>query len=176
MPARLAALTTLCRAISSVDDHALEFGGLDRLDLHRRLDGGLDQQLKPLLADCTAKATDLRGIARQPGLEVVEPAEELPVQVLAPALDQFLVAEVEGILQVDQAGHEPNRQPRPPRVAHAATELHLVFAKHVTGHTLLRRTVLSLELGGQRRLDQGPRQPRGQHSQRVPQIDHLVQA
>ena len=76
-----------------VDDHALEFSGLDGFDLHRRLDGGFDQQLQPLLADGAAKATDLRGIAWQPGLEVVQPTEELPVKVLAPPLDQFLIAD-----------------------------------------------------------------------------------
>jgi hypothetical protein len=75
-----------------VDDHALEFSGLDRRDLGRLLDGALEQLLQPLLADHAAKATDLRGIARQPGLEVVQSAEEPPVKVLAPPVDQFFMA------------------------------------------------------------------------------------
>lgn len=32
------------------------------------------------------------------------------------------------------------------------------------------------QLGGQRRLDSRPGQPRGQHRQRVAQVDHVVQA
>ena len=40
----------------------------------------------------------------------------------------------------------------------------------------LGRLRLMGQLGRHRRLDQPPRQPRGQHGQRVPQIDHLIKA
>ena len=32
--------------------------------------------------------------------------EELPIHVLAPALDEFLVAQVEGVLEVQQRDHQ----------------------------------------------------------------------
>ncbi len=46
-----------------------------------------------------------------------------PGHVLGPALDQFLVAQVEAVLQVEQADHQAHRQPRATGRADAAAEL-----------------------------------------------------
>ena len=113
-----------------VHDHALQFCGLDGLDLHSRLDGELQQLLHAFFANGGTKAPDLRGIARQTRLVVLHTAEELPHHVLAPARHQLLVTEVEGVLQVQQAGHQSNGQARPATVAEATTELDLVLAQH----------------------------------------------
>ena len=52
-----------------VHDHPLQILGLDRLDGHRRIDGGLEQQqLHAVLAQVASKPSDLRGVARQPVL------------------------------------------------------------------------------------------------------------
>jgi len=39
---------------------------LDRLDLHRAVDGGLEQLLDAVLTQQAAKAPDLRGVTSQP--------------------------------------------------------------------------------------------------------------
>jgi hypothetical protein len=56
-------------------------------------------------SDGGAKAPDLGGITWQARLVERHAAEVLPHDVLGPALHQFLVAELEGVLQVQQAGH-----------------------------------------------------------------------
>ena len=43
----------------SVDDDALELGGFDSLDLHRRLDGEFEQLFQSCLAEDAAKAPNL---------------------------------------------------------------------------------------------------------------------
>jgi hypothetical protein len=70
-----------------------------------------------------AESPDLRGVARQPRLEVDPATEVLPVHVLSPSSHKFLVAEVEAVLQVQQPGHQPQGQARPARAADAATQL-----------------------------------------------------
>ena len=101
MPARLAALTPLCRAISSsrlstgcamaLDCTVLSTitrsvsAGKDGLDLHRRLNRGLEHLFQPVLAQQAPKAPNLRGVTRQARLVVLQPAEELPLNVFAPA-------------------------------------------------------------------------------------------
>ena len=52
------------------------------------------QLLQAVLAEQAPEAADLSGVTRQPGLVVVHAAEELPLHVLGPVLDQFFVAEV----------------------------------------------------------------------------------
>ena len=88
MPARLAALTTLWRAISSSrlstgwamaldctvlsTSPALEIGGAHGLDVDRAFDRGFEQLLQPVLAQEAPEARDLGRVARQAGLVVVQ--------------------------------------------------------------------------------------------------------
>ena len=76
-------------------DHALELAHAHRLHGRGGLDRGLPRLLHAGLAQHEAKAPDLSGVARQLGRVVRHAAEELPHHVLAPALDDFFVAEVE---------------------------------------------------------------------------------
>ena len=108
---------------SGVDDHALQLGRLDGLDVDGAVDGGLEQVLDSVLAQQTSKAADLGGVTRQARLVVGHAAEELPLDILGPALNEFLVTQVEAVLQVQQADHEPNRQARAACRADAASEL-----------------------------------------------------
>jgi len=83
---------------------------------------------------------------------------------------------VEAVLQVQQAGHQADRQTRAARRADAAAELAVEGARQIlTDHSLGRPRLVG-QLGRHSRLDRGPRQPRGQHRQRMLQVDHLVQA
>ena len=66
-------------------------------------------------ADALAPAHQAGRIARQLVAEVLLAAEVLPVRVLDPALDHFLVAQRVGVLQVQQRGHQARRQRRPAR-------------------------------------------------------------
>ena len=85
--------------------HPLQILGLERIDRNSRLDRGLEQQFQAFFTQITAKASDLCRVARQPVFVVGHAAEELPHDVLAPAHHEFLVAEVEAVLEVQQAGH-----------------------------------------------------------------------
>lgn len=149
-----------------VHDHALEFALADRLHRHGRLDRGLQQLLHAGLAQHAAEAADLRGVTGQLGRVVLHAAEKLPHHVLAPALDELLIAHVERMLQVQQRDHQPDRQPPPAAWADARPG------------ELQRRAeqVLVREQRRQRCLNLLPRHSCGQHSQRVSQVDHLVQA
>ena len=85
-----------------INDHPLEFAGPHGLDGHSRVDGGLEQFLDAGLADGAAESADLRGAAGRARLEILLAAEELKVEVLAPALDDGLVALVVGVVQIQQ--------------------------------------------------------------------------
>jgi hypothetical protein len=159
----------------AVDDHALEIGGAHGLDVDRAFDGGLEQLLQPVLSEQAPEAADLRGVARQARLVVVHAAEELPLHVLGPAFDEFFIAEVEAVLQVEQADHQVDGQPRAAGRADAATELAVERASQILADHALGRLGLVGQPGRHRRFDRGPRQPRGKYRQRVPKIDHLVQ-
>ena len=151
----------------AVDDHALQIGRAHGLDVNGAVDGGLEQLLDALLAQQAAEAADLRGVAGQARLVVVHAAEELPLHVLGPALDQFFVAQVEAVLQVQQAGHQTDGQTRSSGRADAAAELHLKRTQQILTLNALGRQRLARQLGHQRRFDGSPPQPRGQHRQRV---------
>lgn len=93
-----------------VHDHTLELGRLNGPGGNGGVDGGLQEFLDSGLTDGGAKAPDLAGIAGQPRLVEGHAAEVLPDHVLGPAPDQFLVAELVGVLEVQQAGHKTNGQ------------------------------------------------------------------
>jgi hypothetical protein len=159
-----------------VDNHSLQLGGLDGLDGHSGVDGGLQEFLQAVFAQRAAEAPDLGRVAGQPVLVVVQTAEGLPQDVLAPAGTELLVAEVEAILEVDQAGHQPNGQPGAPANADAPANDHRRRAEEVSPIQTLTRATLTLELGCHRRLDQIPWQALGEHRQRIVQLDHGVDA
>ena len=153
----------------------LELALLDHPHRHGGFDGGLEQLLDTGLTQHTAKAPDLRGVARQAWLVVRHAAEELPDHVLAPALAQFFIAEVEGVLEVQQRDHQAQRQARATGVAQArAGELRggseeVGILNHAAAAVLVRKH------RGQRGLDLGPGHARGQHHQRMAHVDHRVQ-
>jgi len=160
----------------AVDDDALEIGGAHGPDVDRAFDGGLEQLLQAVLTQQAPKAADLGGVARQARLVVVIATEELPLHVLGPTLDQLFVAEVEAVLQVQQADHQAHWQAWAAGRADATAEFAVECASQIFADQTLSRLRLMGQLGCHRRLDRGPRQPCGQHRQRVLQIDHLVQA
>src|SRR6218665_2994988 len=112
MPARLAAATTLARAISSRREStgwAMAFSWTVVSTITRSNSAGLialeatpvsivsftnSSTPPPARAQDRAEAPDLGGVAGQAWLVEGHAAEELPLHVLGPALDQFLVAEL----------------------------------------------------------------------------------
>ena len=102
--------------------------------------------------------------------------EELPDHVLGPALNQIFVAEVEAVLQVQQAGHQADGQARPSSRADSATELDVIGAQQIGPALALGRPGLTGQLRRHRSVDGAPPQPRGLHRQRVLQVDHRVQS
>ncbi len=159
-----------------VDYHALQVFGFDGLNGNGCVDGGLEQQLQAFLAQVAAKASDLRGIAWQPMLKIIHAAEELPEDVLAPAHHQLFVAEIEAVLEVQQAGHQANRQLGASGIAAACAHQGRGGAKHVLTLKDLACAMLALKLLHQCRLYLIPGQPSREYRQRIVQIDHGVNA
>ena len=95
---------------------------------------------------------------------------------LTPAHHQFFIAEVETVLEIQQAGHQSNGQFGASSITATATNHRLCGAKHVLTLEHLADSVLMFELRRYCRLDLTPRQPCGQHRQRIVQIDHGVNA
>lgn len=95
----------------AVDDDPFEFAGAYRF----LGDGGvyrcLEQFLDAGFAYCFAKASDLGGVTGEPGFVVGLATEVLPDDVLRPAGNKVFVTEIEGVLEVEQGGHETNWQP-----------------------------------------------------------------
>jgi hypothetical protein len=94
---------------------------------------------------------------------------------IAPALDHPFVRLVEGVLEIQEADHDAQRHARTPGVAGDRHALHL-FAKEVQ----LRQGRTGAALAGEHlrhpRLDLLPGHARGQHGQRMAQIDHVIDA
>jgi len=94
---------------------------------------------------------------------------------IAPALDHPFVGLVEGVLEIQEADHDAQRHARTPGVAGDRHTLHL-FAKEVQ----LRQGRTSAALAGEHlrhpRLDLLSGRARGQHGQRMAQIDHVIDA
>jgi hypothetical protein len=157
-----------------VHDHALELTRVHRLDHHGRVDGGLEQLLQALFAQFPAAAPDLRGVAGQAVLVVGLAAEELPQHVLAPAHADLLVAEVEAVLEVQQAAHQPDWQPRSAGIAAAHAHQLCPGAQQVHAFDHPAGSIIVFEPGRQRLLDLRPGQAHSQHRQWIPQIDHRV--
>ena len=60
-------------------------------------------------AACSGVTTGI--VARQARLVVVHAAEKLPLHVLRSSLDEFFVAEVDAVLQVQQVDHQADGRP-----------------------------------------------------------------
>jgi len=159
-----------------VDDDPLEFRRTHRLRLHGGVDGGLQEFFDAGFADGGPEASDLSGIAGQPRLVVLLAAEILPDNSLGPAGHHVLVAEVKGVLEVEERGHEPDRQARTPRRTHPGSGDFQGWVEQVAAGHPLAWPILAGEGRRQGRFDSLPRHPSRQHRQRMPQVDHLVQS
>ena len=104
------------------------------------------QLLQAVLAEVAPEAPDLGGVARQAVLVVRLAAEELPQRALAPALADVFVAEVEAVLEVHQAGQQPDWCLRTPRVAATRAHQRRRRSQHVMAVDDVPGSVLALEL------------------------------
>jgi hypothetical protein len=86
------------------NDHAPPLGALDGLDIDGTVGGRLEQFLETFLPEQAPEAADLGGATPQTQLVAIHAAEERPLDVPDPALHQFLVAQVEAVLELGQAG------------------------------------------------------------------------
>jgi hypothetical protein len=109
-------------------------------------------------------------------LEATQPRELLPGGRLGPSLHHALVALVECVLEVQQRAHQPQRQARTAGRRHARP----CYLGHAAEEVHIRDVFTSTNLLGKQVRDVGfellPRQPGGQHRQRVAQLDHLVES
>ena len=158
-----------------VHDQPLKLGWPDGLGGNSCVNGGFEQFFHAGLTQTQAKAPDLRGIAGQAGLVVRHAAEVLPHDVLGPALHQFFIAELEGVLEVQQADHQAHRKTGTTGGGNAATGHLYGWAEQVVLRNGPARAHLAGKAWGQRRLDLCPGQSAGQHRQWVAWIDHLGQ-
>ncbi len=102
-------------------------------------------------------------------------AEVLPDDVLGPAGHHVLIAEVEGVLEVQERGHQSDRQARSACCADPGAHDGQGRAKEIVALNRLADARLARKRRCQRRLDLHPGQPVRQHRQRVPRVDHLIQ-
>ena len=105
-----------------IDHHPFQVPGTDRARLVRHRQAFLDQRDELLLAEPLAPARHRRAIERQPVAKAQLAAEVLVIGVLDPAGAQHLIRKVVHVLENEQAGDQPRRQPRLPRpgLAHRA--------------------------------------------------------
>jgi hypothetical protein len=94
---------------------------------------------------------------------------------IAPALDLPFVRLVEGVLEIQEADHDAQRHARASRVAQALAALHL-FTKQIKIWHGDARARLAREQMHHRAFDLLPGYVRGQHRQRMAQIDHVIDA
>jgi hypothetical protein len=159
----------------AIDDDPLELARAHGLGLYGGVDGRLEQFFDTRFADGGAKAADLGGIARQLRGVVVQTAEVLPDDILGPAGDEFFVAEVEGVLEVEQCGHEPYRQAGAAGGTGAAAGHLQCRPEEVVAFDDGAFATLASESGGKNRFQLGPGHPARQDHQRVPKVNHLIQ-
>jgi hypothetical protein len=110
----------------------------------------LQQELDAVPADPSAPADQRARVDRQLQLQVVEAAEHLPIGVLDPAFDHLLVGQLEGVLEVAEPDHQPDRHAGPAQL----------------------RVIELAEAGLEHRPVDQSRQPH----QRVAQVDLLTEA
>lgn len=132
-----------------VHDHLLSTGLLDHADTPGGLDAGCQQRLHAFFSNALSPARQAGRVNGQFGLQVGLATEELPVLVLHPGVDHRFIGCIEGVLQVQQTGHQARRQGWP-----AATRG---------------------ERGRERALDLGPVDQTGKPDHRVLHVDLLVQ-
>ena len=128
------------------------------------------------LAQHAAKAADLCGITRRAWLVAGHAAEKLPDDVLAPALNQRFVAQVERVLEVQQRDHQAQRNAWAPGVAQPCTGQRRGRAKQINVFDNAARAVLASEKRCDGGFDVSPGQSRRQHDKRVAHVDHRIQA
>ncbi len=158
-----------------VEDDTLELGLLDGTHGHCRFAGGLQQLFYARFTQHATEAAYLGCVAGQARLEVDLAAEELEAHVLGPALDQGLVALVVGAVQAQQSHHQADQQARPSRIADTTAGGRQRRAEQVRAFDHPALAVAMRKHRRQGGLDVCPRHARGQHRQRVTQVDHLVE-
>ena len=110
-----------------VDYHPFQVLRLHGINGNGHIDGGFEQQLQTVFTEVPAKASDLAGIAGgargagQAEFKVGLPAEVLPQDVLAPAHNEFFVAEFEAAFEVQEAGHHANGELGTPGIGATGT-------------------------------------------------------
>lgn len=158
-----------------VHDQPFKLGRFDGLGCHSRIDGGLEQLLDSGLAQARAKAPDLRGVAGQARLVEGHAAEVLPDHVLGPALHQLLVAQLVGMLEVQQAGHQAQGKTGTAGGSDTGAGHLQRRAEQIVLRDGAALTHLARKVRRQGRLDLRPGQSARQHCQWVAQVDHLGQ-
>ncbi len=97
-----------------VHDHLLAACLFDHLGAACRVNAQRQQRLHPFFPDALSPAREAAGIDGWFGLQVGLATEVLPVRVLHPGVHHRLVRRLKGVLQVQQARHQPRAQRRPP--------------------------------------------------------------
>ncbi len=133
------------------------------------------QLLHTFFAEQLAKLHQGGGVAGAVVFKVRLAREELPGWRLAPALHDTLVRLVEGVLEGQQRNHDAQRHTGAPGVAGHSGALHLFTEEVQLGHGN-PGTAFAAEDPSHPRFDLLPGHARGQHGQRMAQVDHVVDA
>ena len=109
-------------------------------------------------------------------LEIRLATEELKQDVLRPALDNLVITEAVGMLQIQQADHQPNGQARTPRRAHTGTSNLQRGAKQIRNNRMTASARFALQMRRNGRFNLSPWHASSKHSKWVAHIDHGVDA
>ena len=157
----------------AVHDHAGEFLRLDQLELDSHVDGLRQQFLHTFFAQQLAEFDQGRGVAGAVVFKVRLAREELPARRLAPTLNHALVGLIEGVIEVQQRDHDAQRHTGASGIAGHRGALYLFSEEVQVRHGHTGATFAGEDLGHPC-FDLLPGHARGQHGQRMAQIDHVV--
>ena len=109
-------------------------------------------------------------------LEIVLATEELKQDILRPALDDLVITEAIGVLQIQQADHQPNGQPRTPSRTHSGTCNLQCVAKGIRDNRMSASAWFALQVRCNGGFNLRPWHAGGKHGKWVAHIDHGVDA
>src|SRR5690554_7278086 len=107
---------------------------LDQLELNGHVDRLRQQFFDAVFAQQLTELHQGGGVARLAILVVALPREKLPAWCVRPALDHTFVGLIEGVLQVQQRNHHPQRYTRATGLAGQGLALRLLAKEIQIGH------------------------------------------
>jgi len=158
---------------SVVGDHPTEFRRSDELEFNGHVDDLRQQLFHPFFTQQLAELDQGGGVSGLAVFVIGAAREELPARGIGPAGYPTLVGLVVGVLEIQQGDHDAHGYARATGIALATRHGGRLAKQIQVGHSQPIAGFAHKEVR-QRGFDLLPRHARGQNSQWVAQVDHLV--